>query len=732
MPTSWSKFFQFDALDVPLSKRGAREVEENSLYKLPHNSNQDCFTAAAGTYFDDDNKCYYEGSVIINNSPRPSLVRASVISNETCDDETISLDNVDERKQSQETRSSLRKRRWVSEVRFSPRNADETTAITRLRNDTEPEMRHEQQQQAYYEIRYFFGQRVYWTSTRHLTASQLEPYRQIGDPIMDDILQLCNDEGIPGSGRFDDLLDLARNAYNKQLEQPTVASPAQRALSHLYQHYYYNIPPWVDYDQIQRGIDVFITYSPVAALALYYRSLVGGFSIPQIVAVLERTGYLCPPTSNETVRERLLDTSGFIASCMSSTQSCFSDGNDRPNEENGDNGIGDKDVNSSFLSAQSLRPGGKGWEMALRVRALHAKVRRSILASSKNKWDVNKYGIPINQEDMAGTLLGFSVNVLWGIEFVAGVELSKQEREDYLALWRYIGWLLGVGTEEEEKEDTYQTHVIHHERDETRVPGFEKQISSSFAYNGNTEQLPPLDPCGGPDPVTRSYAYLESIVLHILHPDDGSGKVARHLLRAGGNKQQSGNGGANSGPEKQEQCQTDMHNGEEASFSYKSRSVLCRRWLGDPLSDALGLYVPPAWSWESIRLSFRATVILMLLRIYTLVTMKVPWVRRKLYRWHANSTNKFYNMWNEGHMKRMTAAANAANRGKKKQRGDPARLSKVDCLEPGEPSPLNNSKSEKGLKDDDVDGNRPATSSCPFALVFSRVDSSRNLVHNGE
>ena len=45
---------------------------------------------------------------------------------------------------------------------------------------------------------------------------------------------------------------------------------------------------------------------------------------------------------------------------------------------------------------------------------------------------------------MGATLLAFSYNVLVGIELIGGTPLSQQQQEDYLALWRYIGWLLGV------------------------------------------------------------------------------------------------------------------------------------------------------------------------------------------------------------------------------------------------------------------------------------------------
>jgi len=58
------------------------------------------------------------------------------------------------------------------------------------------------------------------------------------------------------------------------------------------------------------------------------------------------------------------------------------------------------------------------------------------------------FGIPINEEDMVATLLAFSVNALLGCELFLRMKLSDQERLDYLALWRYLGWLLGVDVNE--------------------------------------------------------------------------------------------------------------------------------------------------------------------------------------------------------------------------------------------------------------------------------------------
>ena len=107
-----------------------------------------------------------------------------------------------------------------------------------------------------------------------------------------------------------------------------------------------------------------------------------------------------------------------------------------------------------WVGIDSLFDGGDGWKAALHVRVLHAKVRRRLMQRQGSKrWNVESLGVPINQEDMAATLLAFSINTLYGVEFIAGAQLSRQEQLDYLALWRYIGWLLGVPTATDDDDE---------------------------------------------------------------------------------------------------------------------------------------------------------------------------------------------------------------------------------------------------------------------------------------
>lgn len=445
-----------------------------------------------------------------------------------------------------------------------------------------------------------YGQEVDWLEDRHYTVDTLEKYRLIGDHEMDQILNLSSGK-ISISGAFSNTVDACEKIYHEQKKngkQMDNISNEDLAMLQFYEHYHDRIPPWVDFQQIQRGIDVFITYAPVAGQALFYLSLVPGFSIPKIAKVLEQTRYLVPPSTPEQVRNRLMDTGGFISNTMLP-------GNDG-------------------LSAASLRPGSKGWKMALQVRVLHAKVRRSILRNKRISWDTNKYGVPINQEDMAATLLAFSVNVLMGIRFISGRELSLNEQKDYLALWRYIGWLLGVECDEN---------------------GADLAISSL-----KTDCNPlPMDPCGtrmysrkGDDSVIHARACLESIILHLMQPDESSSRTAMHLLSIGGSRLEN------------HASQNSKGTGDSIMLLY--RLYMCRRFIGTPLADALKL-PKPNYHLKSILAYTLTTFILVIFRIYTLLTMSSRWFRNKAYARHLRLTEGFVKVWGENNSQRMQEKA---------------------------------------------------------------------------
>jgi hypothetical protein len=78
---------------------------------------------------------------------------------------------------------------------------------------------------------------------------------------------------------------------------------------------------------------------------------------------------------------------------------------------------------------------------SIRVRILHAIIRAGQRQSPA--WNAAAWGIPINQRDMIGTHLEFTVAFIGGLTAL-GYLISRREREALMHLWRYVGTLVGV------------------------------------------------------------------------------------------------------------------------------------------------------------------------------------------------------------------------------------------------------------------------------------------------
>ena len=136
-----------------------------------------------------------------------------------------------------------------------------------------------------------FGQAFRWDATRHRTAAQLEPLRLIGDEPMDAALE----ELQPAPG--EDVLEA--------LERAPPGSAAAQLLAGLRV-----APAWIDWHLLARGQQVYLRYLPAASLVLFNVSLVGGFSAPKITKVLEQSGYLVGPPKQ--AMRRLFDTGRLL------------------------------------------------------------------------------------------------------------------------------------------------------------------------------------------------------------------------------------------------------------------------------------------------------------------------------------------------------------------------------------------------------------------------------------
>ena len=156
------------------------------------------------------------------------------------------------------------------------------------------------------------------------------------------------------------------------------------------------------------GERVFAEHGPEIMMLLCCYSLPSSYAAKKGVQVLHRTAYLA-----KRPNRRLFETSQFIV---------------------------------DVLSPGGLGPGGRGVRTAQKVRLMHAAIRHLILTDTASPWDVNALGVPINQEDLLGTLMTFSHLILDGLAKL-GVKLTPQEQQAYVDTWLVVGRLMGIEPE---------------------------------------------------------------------------------------------------------------------------------------------------------------------------------------------------------------------------------------------------------------------------------------------
>lgn len=101
-------------------------------------------------------------------------------------------------------------------------------------------------------------------------------------------------------------------------------------------------------------------------------------------------------------------------------------------------------------SLESIQPGGAGHASSIRVRLLHAAVRQRIMKLARQRpeyYDVNAWGIPINDLDCVATIGTFCATLIWISLPRQGIFMTQREVTDYVALWRYVAYLTGTPTE---------------------------------------------------------------------------------------------------------------------------------------------------------------------------------------------------------------------------------------------------------------------------------------------
>ncbi|KAI0436685.1 hypothetical protein F4803DRAFT_566667 [Xylaria telfairii] len=248
-----------------------------------------------------------------------------------------------------------------------------------------------------------WGVKFKWTS-EHTTPQQLETLIHSYDRVATEAVERLDDIAPPHTKappKADEEQKPCRDKYELLQEYASKDEKIKRLWIEVN-----TVPEWVDWDQIERGQKIFFRYGGPATTALTLCSLIGGMAFGRAAETLDRTGGF----DVKTVRHRLLQTTQHTINV--------------------------------HRDLKSIQPGGDGF-----VDSLHAAVRRRIMQMALQRpeyYDVAKYGVPINDLDSIITLCEFSTAIMWVGLPRQGIFMRQQEIVDYLALWRYVAYIMGA------------------------------------------------------------------------------------------------------------------------------------------------------------------------------------------------------------------------------------------------------------------------------------------------
>ena len=84
---------------------------------------------------------------------------------------------------------------------------------------------------------------------------------------------------------------------------------------------------------------------------------------------------------------------------------------------------------------------GDGWKLSVRIRLVHAHVRR-LLADSED-WDADAWGVPLSAAHVGHAVTSFSARLLKHMQGL-GATYNDEEAASFMATWRYSGYLMGI------------------------------------------------------------------------------------------------------------------------------------------------------------------------------------------------------------------------------------------------------------------------------------------------
>ena len=164
-----------------------------------------------------------------------------------------------------------------------------------------------------------------------------------------------------------------------------------------------NTPPdWVDQSDFRPGVRMFHRNSPVVLASMLAGTLVEGFSTN-----ISKAFFITGRLRDQGVR-RLKQNNRHMV---------------------------------EIFMPGGLERAGDGWKLSVRIRIVHARIRR--LLAESDEWDEEAWGTPISAAHTGFAIVAFSARLLKHMKNLGAV-YTDEERAGFMAVWRYTGYLMGI------------------------------------------------------------------------------------------------------------------------------------------------------------------------------------------------------------------------------------------------------------------------------------------------
>ncbi|KAJ5801344.1 uncharacterized protein N7518_003412 [Penicillium psychrosexuale] len=247
-----------------------------------------------------------------------------------------------------------------------------------------------------------------WTD-KHFTPEELLPLRQQTDDLAVDAVNRLQAIAVKAKsnksnmgqcfGRFD-----MYSVLKEHHEEDSVLQELWEEVN--------TVPEWVDWTQIERGQEFVYRYMIPNITGLALQGFLGGTAtIAGGTEVIVRTGGF----SIRVLPRRFLESFLWLLQVT--------------------------------MDLESIKPGGEGHTSTVRVRLLHATVRNRIVKLMDQDpmyFDEAKYGVPVNMRDAIHATAIFCCMPLFRQLPKIGIQPRPQETEDFLALFRYIAYVMAT------------------------------------------------------------------------------------------------------------------------------------------------------------------------------------------------------------------------------------------------------------------------------------------------